>query len=463
MVNEKEVISIVKDLSGVIASKESKNNEKIKLSEGSRDVKFPNQSFGAAMNSSFRPKLDWFDTAVSSLLTELSFDAFNNDEFGATKLFWDCYGSPIVSSLMKNSQISGPAFVSTTSGDIEKGQTPVVWTPFSANEATGIMNSSTGKLDYGLTKKIVKGRKVVEWNVFLPGYILRTNSNGEVLGELELESEYTALTLFAFNQDFTSKPFGKSRFAPGAISAFESALRTIATMEEGRDRYALESVIMSISGEPSETAIDRLNEALSNVTLLSSNTGGNVDVDISKFGGQSMEPVISEFAVHASNFASSMVMPVNEFGIAPANGSMSAQSMDKTSKPFKNLVTRSREAYGRSIKEMTVIGLELMLGEKEAEFNQIQPIWKENLDTSNMGELGNLIVQIAGVYPEISDTDFIRKHLGISKRDELLKINYVDNRNRDEINKAREALQSGAVGEEGFFDLTTKNADIEGE
>ena len=95
------------------------------------------------MNS--KPGIGWASRAVNTLSDRVVFDGFANDTFRINELFDEINAKRVLNKAKKDAHIAGVSFVA-----ISETPNGVALIPFTASEATGVIDDNTGLLSYGL-------------------------------------------------------------------------------------------------------------------------------------------------------------------------------------------------------------------------------------------------------------------------------------------------------------------------
>lgn len=111
-----------------------------------------------------RPGIGWAGRAVNTLSDRIVFDGFANDTFGLNDYLEGINGFTVINKDKHDAHIAGCAFVAV-SEDAETGKKILI--PFTAQEATGEINQTSGLLKYGLA--VTKWMKAKPYNPYKPG------------------------------------------------------------------------------------------------------------------------------------------------------------------------------------------------------------------------------------------------------------------------------------------------------
>ncbi len=94
-----------------------------------------------------RPGIGWASRAINTLSDRVVFEGFVNDKFGINEYLESINGLRVINNVKHDTYIGGCSFIAV-SDDLETDKKILV--PFTATEATGKVNQTTGLLDYGM-------------------------------------------------------------------------------------------------------------------------------------------------------------------------------------------------------------------------------------------------------------------------------------------------------------------------
>jgi hypothetical protein len=97
-----------------------------------------------------RPGIGWASRAVNSLSDRVNFDGFARDSFGVNNYFTQINATTVISQGKHDSAIGGCAFIAVVDNSEDDPAHPKILMPFTAEEATGEINQTTGLLNHGL-------------------------------------------------------------------------------------------------------------------------------------------------------------------------------------------------------------------------------------------------------------------------------------------------------------------------
>lgn len=387
--------------------------------------KWSPSSLGIALNQNLDNKiqvnLDFSRIEIDFLANQLVFDAFDGDEWDLLDYFEIAGCDKIVKSAIKNSMIGSCAFVSISPGNPDHGEPPVVFTPYTGYEATGIFNSRTGKLDAGMAiHDYDEDGKPESFLIFLPDGTYLKDKDGNITKSFD-SSTGVQLVPFVYDQDVASRPFGRARTNLSQKNLAGSAIRTLKRSELSSEffasplRYIFTKIDESGSGE--EDALDVWNSTIGQ--LLEYRSGSDETPEIGELTASSPEPYIKQFNMFVEQYAANAGMNPQEFGVSPSNGALSADAEAERSRKMKNLIAECKVNYGISIKELvihaaSILGLEITPG-----MHRIRVLWVNTVLDSDLGKIGDALGKLFTAVPELAETDYAYEKLGISKRSRI--------------------------------------------
>jgi hypothetical protein len=132
-----------------LARHESRTLDKYDYYNADNDTR----DYGIAMPNQLkriRPGVGWAGRAVNILSDRVVFDGFANDTFGINDLFDSINALPVINKAKHDAMVAGCAFVAVADRQNEDGTSDKILMPFTALEATGIVDQNTGLLKMGL-------------------------------------------------------------------------------------------------------------------------------------------------------------------------------------------------------------------------------------------------------------------------------------------------------------------------
>lgn len=392
--------------------------------DGSFEAKSLNISLPRDFDRKLQTKLGWGKIAVDTLCNDLNFDYFKNDDLGFTKLFSYGGGFEAINSAIKNSMLTGCSFISVLIGENDKP----VFTVYDSSEATALYNSKNGfyagLVENGVVEK--NGFKTVEdYLLFLKGKVIKVSKSGEVLEVVDTGSNDILFVPFIFEKDPANRPFGYSRFNKSFVNNLESGLRSKKLIEIGNDISLAARNILMTNAEPGELGLDN---AKVDLTTMMTVFSPNADLPrLDQIASPKTEEIQNTLSVIANDAAVSVGLNATDFGYQPSNGSYSAEVLEKMEKSYVDLVKKSKQGFGESIKTLALRTMSLLSQQYDPNWEKIEPVFLKNVSLSKFGAVADGLNKLQIVAPDFDFSSFIEEEVvGTSRRSEFLNIDLPD-------------------------------------
>lgn len=455
--DNKQIKEIFNELSGRLTALGGYHSDKVNLYKGdysAQTIKLLNDKKIDTITSS---RIGWAGSAVDHYLSDLRFDAFENDNWGGTRILLDGGGDEIIHSAIKNAMIGAVSFVAAFP---RENGTPIN-VPFTGKEATGIYDINGRNLKYGLAVKRYDklGVNVMEWYFFMPGWILILDRDGNVIDSLKLSVEKTALVDFVHNRDFASKPFGSSIYNTASIKSLSIALRSLKIAEQIGIANIIRSDVLLTDANPDDLGTMEFNGAANSLKVMFLNSiNGVAGSRFETFDKLSSKDVQDLLVIAAGLFSNAVSIPVSILGVQPSNGSFSSETLDKMARPYKQNVNLNRTSFGDSIKRLAILDLELATGVADNDFDALNPVFINDFDPEYIGKIGDAVQKISSVV-NMPDTmgDFIARQIGIPLRPSVISVKYPAFNVSQEISANYEKIKNEIVSEDGSLYITSEN------
>lgn len=402
-------------------------------------------------------RIGWAGTAVDYYLSDLQFDAFENDLWGATRMLIDAGGDEVIYSAEKNAMVGAVSFVASfpTSTGIP------INVPFTGSEATGVYDINGRNLKYGIAvKKYDDSTNMpIEWYFFLPGWILILDNDGEILNSVELNINRTVLVDFVHNRDYALRPFGNSLYNTASIKSLAIALRSLKIAEQIGIANIVRSDILLTDANPDDLGTMEFSGAANSLKVMFLNSiNGVAGSKFESFDKLSSSDIQDLLVLSAGLFANAVSLPVSVLGIQPSNGSFSSDTIDKLNRPYSQSVSLNRTSFGNSIKKLAVLNLELATGNEVNDFNSITPVFKNSFNPDYIGKIGDAIQKIATVIELPNDIgSFVAREIGLPLRPSVMGVSYPEFNISREIEFNYEKIKNNIIEEDGALYITDDN------
>lgn len=400
-----------------LASHEASVQDKYEYYDADNDIRDYGISTPAKMVH-LRPGIGWASRAINTLSDRVVFEGFVNDKFGINAYLESINGLRVINNTKHDTYIGGCAFVAV-SDDPESDKKILV--PFTAAEATGCVNQTTGLLDSGLAvtrwgkpepKGKMKGKRFapVDYLVFTPVFtavfVNRTL--------IEIIPNPTGRTLLhpLTRRSSAAKPLGKSRLSNTVRRIIQEVGRLKRREEIAEEFYSLPQRYINGLAEGAKKD-PNLDSAIGKVWTITKDDEGEKP-EIGQLAQMSIDQFETAKKDKARDFCAETGLTLRNLGYETANPS-SAESLVAMSDDLLLEATNSQEEMGRQIKEICIT-LRLALDENDVVpdgLRGIVPAWKPVFQV-DIGQVGDGVFKLFESMPELAGTIAGYRFLGIS-------------------------------------------------
>lgn len=400
-----------------LASHEASVQDKYEYYDADNDIRDYGISTPAKMVH-LRPGIGWASRAINTLSDRVVFEGFVNDKFGINAYLESINGLRVINNTKHDTYIGGCAFVAV-SDDPESDKKILV--PFTAAEATGCVNQTTGLLDNGLAvtrwgkpepKGKMKGKRFapVDYLVFTPAFtavfVNRTL--------IEIIPNPTGRTLLhpLTRRSSAAKPLGKSRLSNTVRRIIQEVGRLKRREEIAEEFYSLPQRYINGLAEGAKKD-PNLDSAIGKVWTITKDDEGEKP-EIGQLAQMSIDQFETAKKDKARDFCAETGLTLRNLGYETANPS-SAESLVAMSDDLLLEATNSQEEMGRQIKEICIT-LRLALDENDVVpdgLRGIVPAWKPVFQV-DIGQVGDGVFKLFESMPELAGTIAGYRFLGIS-------------------------------------------------
>lgn len=414
---ENPVVVLANQLLQCLAEKEVKVQTKYDYYNADNDTR----DFGIATPKQFvklRPGIGWAGRAVNTLSDRVVFDGFAKDTFGINTMLEDINGYSVIHKAKHDAFIAGCAFVAVANDS--DGRKVLV--PFTAQEATGIIDQTTGLLQYGLAvTKWSPPAKKKRGVLFAPcDYIIFTPQFTAVFENRELVDIYPNETKRTLLHPIThrasaDRPLGKSRLTNTARRIIQEVGRLKRREEIAEEFYSLPQRYINglAEGAKKDAALD---SAIGKVWAITKDEDGDKP-DIGQLTQMSIDQFSEAKKDKARDFCAETALTLRNLGYETGNPS-SAESLAAMSDDLLLEAMNSQDEMGKQIKEiaitlrMAVDGTDVV----PAGLRQLTPAWKPIFQV-NVGAAGDAVFKIQQAMPELIGTVAGYRMLGVGIRE----------------------------------------------
>lgn len=366
-----------------------------------------------------RPGIGWASRAVNTLSDRVVFEGFAKDNFGINAYLESINGFSIINHVKHDAYIGGCAFIAV-SDDQESDRKILV--PFTAQEATGVVDQTTGLLKYGMAvtrwakttdaakKKIGVAFDPADYIVFTPVYtaIFINREIAEIIPNPTGRTLLHPLTRRAS----ANRPLGKSRISNTVRRIINEVGRLKRREEIAEEFYSLPQRYINGLAEGAKKDAN-LDSAIGKVWAITKDEEGDKP-DIGQLAQMSIDQFETAKKDKARDFCAETGLTLRNLGYETANPS-SAESLVAMSDDLLLEATNSQEEMGKQIKELCIT-LRLALDENStipAALREIVPAWKPIFQI-DIGAAGDAIFKLFEVMPELQGSVAGYRFLGLS-------------------------------------------------
>lgn len=352
-----------------------------------------------------RPGIGWAGRAVNTLSDRVAFDGFANDKFGINDYMDSIGGFSVLSKVKHDAFIAGCAFTAIS----DDGNGGKLLIPFTAQEATGEVDQTTGLLKWGLA--------VTKWHIPKPkrpgimyapkDYILFTPEFTAVFQNrylVEVVPNPTGRTLLhpVTHRQSADRPLGKSRISNTARRIINEVGRLKRREEIAEEFYSLPQRYISGLAEGVEKD-SNLDSAIGKVWAINVDEEGNKP-DIGQLTQMSIDGFETAKKDKARDFCAETALTLRNLGYETGNPS-SAESLAAMSDDLLLEAQNSQDEMGKQFKEI-MITLRLSLDGNDVVptgLRAIIPAWKP-IFQADIGQVGDAMYKLFQAMPELVGT-----------------------------------------------------------
>jgi hypothetical protein len=372
-----------------------------------------------------RPGIGWASRAVNTLSDRIVFDGFANDTFGMNDYLESINGFSIINHSKHDGHIAGCAFVGIGSDPATGKQ---ILMPFTAQEATGEIDQTTGLLKYGLAvTKWMKPKPRRPGIRFAPkDYILFTPVYTAIFINRELvqmTQNNTGRTLLMplTHRASADRPLGKSRITNTARRIIQEVGRLKRREEIAEEFYALpQRYILGVAeGVEKDPSLD---SQIGKVWVINKDEEGDVP-EIGQLAQMTIDQFETAKKDKARDFCAETALTLRNLGYETANPT-SAESLSAMSDDLLLEAKATMTEMGRQIKEIAIT-LRMAIDDTDTVADDLLKIIPsfQPITQVDIGAAGDAIYKIYQAMPELLGTTegYAMLGIGIRRAEELLK------------------------------------------
>ena len=366
-----------------------------------------------------RPGVGWASRAVNTLSDRVVFDGFAKDTFGINDYLDSINGFSVISKSKHDAFIAGCAFIAVS--DDPESETKLL-VPFTAAEATGVVDQRTGLLKYGMAvtrwekpqpKKAGVNFAPADYIVFHPMFtaIFISRTISEVIPNPTGRCLLHPIT----HRASADRPLGKSRLTNTARRIINEVGRQKRREEIAEEFYSLPQRYINGLAEGAKKD-DSLDSAIGKVWAITKDEDGDKP-EVGQLAQMSINQFETAKKDKARDFCAETALTLRNLGYETGNPS-SAESLVAMSDDLLLEAMNSQEEMGKQIKEIAITLRLALNGNNEIpqQLREIVPAWKPIFQVDLAGA-GDAVFKLQQAMPELIGTIAGYRLLGISIRE----------------------------------------------
>ena len=398
-----------------LASHESSVQDKYEYYDADNDIRDYGISTPAKMVR-LKPGIGWASRAINTLSDRVVFEGFVNDKFGINEYLENINGLRVINNVKHDTYIGGCAFVAVSDDPNSDNK---ILVPFTATEATGKVNQTTGLLEYGLAvtrwaEPQPKKRGVrfapADYIVFTPDFT--AIFLGRTLFQIVPNPTGRCLLHPLTRRASAAKPLGKSRISNTVRRIIQEVGRLKRREEIAEEFYSLPQRYINGLAEGA-TKDPNLDSAIGKVWTITKDDEGEKP-DIGQLAQMSIDQFETAKKDKARDFCAETGLTLRNLGYETANPS-SAESLVAMSDDLLLEATNSQEELGKQIKEICITLRLAADGNDQIPdgLRAISPAWKPVFQV-DVSAVGDGVFKLLESMPELNGTIAAYRFLGIS-------------------------------------------------
>ncbi len=367
-----------------------------------------------------KPGIGWASRAVNTLSDRVIFDGFAKDTFGINDYLTQINGYSVIGQAKHDAFVAGCSFIAVAD-DEESSRKLLI--PFTAEEATGVIDQTTGLLKYGLAvtrweklkgkKPTQKGLQPADYVIFTPEYTAIYESR--TISDIVENPTGRPLLHPITHRATAQQPLGKSRIGKTARRIIQEVGRLKRREEIAEEFYALPQRYINGLAEGAKKDGD-LDSAIGKVWAITKDEDGD-NPEIGQLAQMSINQFETAKKDKARDFCAETALTLRNLGYETGNPT-SAESLSVMSDDLLLEAMNSQEEMGQQIKEL-VITLRMAMDGNEVvpnAMNALMPAWKPIFQLDLAGA-GDAVFKLQQAMPELIGTVQGYRLLGIGIRE----------------------------------------------
>lgn len=363
------------------------------------------------------PELRWWNSCVGwcakgvdALADRLDFYGFKDDVFGLNEIYSANNKDVLFPSGILGALIASCSFIYVSEDETGFPRLEIV----NADDATGIINPSTGLLNEGYAVLERNSAKQPVMEAYFTHEGTYYYQNGKLVDAREYRIKEPLLVPLIFKPD-AKRPFGHSRITRACMSYVNSAIRTIKRSEISAEFFSFpQKWVTGVDADAEK--IDKWSAAMSALMKFTLNEDGQDHVKLGQFSQQSMTPHVDQFKMFASLFAGEVGLTLDDLGFPQSNPS----SYDAIKASHENLRLTAKAAHKSFNVGILNAGYLAACIRDDYDYTRQQitvttPMWLPpfQADVSMLGSIGDAIQKINSSLPDYLTEEKILEMTGI--------------------------------------------------
>jgi hypothetical protein len=372
-----------------------------------------------------RPGIGWASRAVNTLSDRVVFDGFAKDTFGVNNYFTQINANSVISQGKHDTSIAGCAFVAVADNPDDDPDHPKILIPFTAEEATGVIDQRSGLLKMGLAVTrwsepqaaltVKRGPRFApaDFIVFTPGYTAIFEDR--TLVELVTNPTRRTLLLPLTHRASAKQPLGKSRLTKTARRIIQEVGRQKRREEIAEEFYSYpQRYMLGIAeGAKKDSSLD---SSIGKVWVVNKDEDGDSPT-VGQLSQMSIDGFETAKKDKARDFCAETALTLRNLGYETGNPT-SAESLSAMSDDLLLEAANWQDELGNQIKNIAIT-LRMSIDEIDNvpdAMNDLVPAWKPIFQL-DVGAAGDAIGKISTAMPELIGTIAGYRMLGVSIRE----------------------------------------------
>lgn len=372
-----------------------------------------------------RPGIGWASRAVNTLSDRVVFDGFAKDTFGVNNYFTQINANSVISQGKHDTGIAGCAFIAVADNPEDDPDHPKILIPFTAEEATGVIDQTSGLLKQGLAVTrwgepqkgltIKRGPRFApaDFVVFTPNYTAIFENR--TLVELITNPTRRTLLLPMTHRASAKQPMGKSRLTKTARRIIQEVGRQKRREEIAEEFYSYpQRYMLGIAeGAKKDSSLD---SSIGKVWVVNKDEDGDSPT-VGQLSQMSIDGFETAKKDKARDFCAETALTLRNLGYETGNPT-SAESLSAMSDDLLLEAANWQDELGNQIKNIAIT-LRMAIDEIDNvpdAMNELVPAWKPIFQL-DVGAAGDAIGKISTAMPELIGTIAGYRMLGVSIRE----------------------------------------------